>query len=195
MTLAEVAISMAIFAVVLPATLGIVDTMAKIAPKDQEHAHAIREAQAGLQRMAHDLRQTYNLRGTSPTSMDILVRLKGQDRHVLYQCDAPHPDDPKNPHDQTYRRCLRYEAAIGVDLNTVTPSVVVHRILNGTQAEPVFTYRRYDPTTGTDVPDSLRPSHVGIRIKVPARGENKAGLNHSIAFDDGIYLRNLGLGG
>ena len=185
MMLAEVLVTTTMFSFVLLAILGLLDTAAKVAPKDQERAHAIREAQVGLNRMASDLRQAYTVLGTSPESMEVLVRLRKDDpstpavekntsRHVYYNCGQDNPG-----------KCVRYEAAVGATLPT-TGQTVISRVLNwdaGTDPDRrVFTY----PDD-----DDFGPSYVKLRVEVPAAGERKNGYSHKVVLEDGFYARNL----
>jgi prepilin-type N-terminal cleavage/methylation domain-containing protein len=170
MSLPEVLISMVIFTFVMGAVLSLLEATAKQAPKDQERAMAIREAQAGLHRMTRELRQAYKVLDADPKSMYVLIaRSTPPDKHVRYDCDVV---DPLN---SAYRQCVRREALVGQTL-PATGSVVVERSLS----QVLFTYS----------PGPLNPNFVKIHIEVPQKGERKAGLNRNLVLDDGFYLRN-----
>ena len=161
--------------VILGATLSLVDASAKGAPRDQERVHAIRDAQTGLHRMVRELRQAYNVMSTSPTSMEVLVTVRGQTRHVQYRCDVTDPADSNR------RRCVRLEAAAGTGLPPVSSGeVVVDRVLNGTTVAPVFTF----------APDGLNPRTVDVEIRTPAKGERAEGFAHAVTLQDGFFIRN-----
>ena len=167
----ELLVAAAVGIVVLGAILSLFETTARIAPKDVERGHAIREAQVGLHRMVRELRQAYAVNATTPTFIDVNVTIGGQDRRVSYECERP--------------RCLRREGNPGSDLATAPTEVVVDRLLNGSAADPVFTYS----------PATFPPAHVEAKIVVPAAGERRDGYRHRVVLDDGFDLRNLNLGG
>ena len=128
MTLAELLVGMVTLSFVLLALLSLLDSAVQTAPRDEERANAIREGQAGLHVMTRELRQANKV--WTPGKTQIYVNI-GDDKHVLYDCDVVHPDDP------TQRQCLRWEAAIGSELPLDQPGqVVVERRVPG----DVFTY-------------------------------------------------------
>jgi type II secretory pathway pseudopilin PulG len=187
LSLMELMVAMVVLLLVMGAVLSLFETTTKIAPKDQEAAHAVRDAQVGLERRGRELRQSTAVNATTASTMDVNVRIGTQDWHVVYHCDVPAPDDPANPYDNAYRRCVRLAVtpttaalpAIG------SGKVVIDRILNGTPANPVFAYS----------PNATRPTFVRARIEVPSRGERASGYNRKVVLDDGFYLRNLDLSG
>jgi prepilin-type N-terminal cleavage/methylation domain-containing protein len=191
MTLPEVLVSIVIFSVVLLAILGLNDTATKIVPKDTERGLAIREAQSGLDRMVRELRQAYRVVGTSPSSMQVQVRLKRDDpstptvethvsRTVEYDCGVGQSG-----------RCMRREAPIGQAL-PAGGEMVIDRILNSDydladpNDRPVFGY--------DESPNPIQPTYVTVRIEVPAKGERAQGHKHTIVLEDGFHLRNLVVG-
>lgn len=185
MALAEVLVGMALAIGVLFALLGLMDTTAKIAPRDQERAHAIRDAQVGLHRLTRELRQAYKVQAITDYSVDFLV---GNGSHVRYECDVPYPeDDPANPYDQDYRQCKRVQAPVGQSLPAIASGeTVVERVLNPSTQTKVF-----NNSTG-----GVSPRFIRVRVDVPARGERTEERNrHSVVLDDGVYMRNLALGG
>ena len=172
MTLAELLVVMLTGTVVLLAIMGLLDATVKTAPRDQERALSIREGQVGLHIMTRELRQANKV--WTPGKTQIYVNI-GDDKHVLYDCDAVHPDDP----DQ--RQCLRWEAAIGDELPLDSPGqVVVERRLAG----DVFTYE----------PNLINPTFVKVAIQVPQAGAREDGYQANLTLDDGFYLRNTDVG-
>jgi Tfp pilus assembly protein PilV len=163
-TLIETVITAATLSLVVLAILALSDTTAKLAPQDQERAHAIRDAQVGLHRMTRELRQAYTINSNTSTSMDVMVLVSGTATQVSYDCAAAHPTDTN------LRRCVRTAGG--------STSVVIDRVLPGT----VFTYDAYSP-----------PRYVQARIEVPAKGDLNEGHKHSIVLDDGFYMRNVGV--
>ena len=172
MTLAELLIGMLTMSLVLIAVLGLLDAAVQTAPRDEERANSIREGQAGLHIMTRELRQANKV--WTPGRTQIYVNI-GDDKHVLYDCDAAHPDSAD------WRRCLRWEAAIGAELPLDDPGeVVVARRLPG----DVFTYE----------PSLINPTYVKVQIRVPQAGEREDGYHANLVLDDGFYLRNTDVG-
>lgn len=170
--LVELLVTLASLSVVVGAVLGLLDATARQAPRDQERAVALREAQAGLHIMTRELRQAYRVLDASPKSMYVLIgRSTPPDIHVRYDCDIP---DPAN---SAYRRCVRWQAAVGQELRTDLPGqVVIARALS----QVSFSYS----------PGPLNPTYVKIHVEVPQAGERKGGFKSSFVLDDGFYLRN-----
>ena len=180
MSLPEVLITIVVFSFVLVGILGLLDTSAKVAPRDQERSMAMREIQSSLDRMVRELRQAYRVVGTSPSSMRILVRRRQSDgthvnRLVEYDCGLTVAD-----------KCIRREAPPG-ELLPATGEVAVDRLLNGgNAARPVFSFDQNA--------DSITPTYVAVRVEVPARGERAKSYEHSVVLEDGFYARNMDLG-
>ncbi len=169
MTLIELLVAATVGLLVAGAALTLLDTMARIAPKDQERAHAIREAQVGLDRMTRELRQAQSVNGATATLMDIDVTIGVVTRRVIYDCAKP--------------RCMRREGLPGAE-PPGGGEVVIDRVLNGTRGHPVFAYS----PSGV-----LPPNHVEVSIAVPAAGDRKDGHAHRVVLADGLALRNVGL--
>ena len=180
MGLPELLMTIVIFSFVLTGILGLLDTSAKVAPKDQERSTAMREVQSSLDGMVRELRQAYRVVGTSPSSMRILVRRRQSDgthvnRLVEYDCGLTVAD-----------QCIRREAEPGA-LLPATGRVAIDRLLNGGSAvRPVFSFDQ-----GAN---SVTPVYVAVRVEVPARGERTKGHEHSVVLEDGFYARNMNLG-
>lgn len=172
MTLIEMLIAMLMSTFVLAALLGLLDTATRVAPRDQERSMSIREGQSGLHRMTRELRQANKV--WTPGKTQIYINL-GDDKHVLYDCDAVHPDDAAQ------RQCLRWEAPVGSELPLGQPGrVVVERRVAG----DVFTYQ----------PNLVNPTYVKVSIKIPQSGERADGYDANLGLDDGFYLRNTDVG-
>ena len=160
------------FTVVLGSILGLLDFGVKQAPKDQERAVALREAQSGLDRMTRELRQAYRVLDANANSMYVVVgRATPPDVHVLYDCDVP---DPEN---SAYRECVRWSAPVGQELPLSSPGeVVIARAIS----DVAFTYS----------PGPLNPTFVKVHLEFPQTGERVGGYKSSFVLDDGFYLRN-----
>ena len=63
--------------------------------------------------------------------------------------------------------------------------MVVDRILNGTAAQPVFTFKDSNGEV-----DPTHPTYVQATIRVPARGALYSGLNHQIELSNGTAIPN-----
>jgi hypothetical protein len=168
MSLIEMLIAMVISTFVLAALLGLLDAAGQAAPRDQERAMSIRDGQSGLHRMTHELRQATKV--WAPGKTQIYVNI-GDTTHVLYDCDAVHPDDPGQ------RQCLRWAAVVGSELDLDAPGeVVVERRVPG----DVFAYS----------PNLVNPTYVKATLKVPQSGERADGYAANLVLNDGFYLRN-----
>ena len=171
-SLAELLVGMLVMSVVMLALLGLLDATVKTAPRDEERANSIREGQSGLHILTRELRQANKV--WTPGKTQIYVNI-GDDKHVLYDCDYVHPDNPAQ------RQCLRWEAAIGAELPLDDPGeVVIERRLPG----DVFSYE----------PSLINPTYVKVQIQVPQAGEREDGYQANLVLDDGFYLRNTDLG-
>lgn len=177
MALAEVLVTLVTFTFVMGAILSLLEGAIKQAPKEEERALALREAQVGLHRMTRELRQAYKVLDAQPKSMYVLIaRSTPPDIHVKYDCDIVHPANA------AYRRCVRWEAPVGTELPLSEPGeVVIDRGLS----EVNFTY----------TPSPLTPNYVQVHIKVPQKGERVAGYNSNFVLNDGFYLRNTDVTG
>jgi type II secretory pathway pseudopilin PulG len=164
--LVELLVVASLLVVVLGAVLALAETTQRIAPKESERAHVIREAQVGLHRMTRELRHAYQAPTVTGSTMqaDVLGE-GGETKTVRYDCDEAHPTDG------AYTRCVRQVLSGGT---WTAPEVVIDRVLNGTA---VFA--------------STPPDYVVARVEVAARGNLKDGYDHRVILDDGIYMRNL----
>jgi type II secretory pathway pseudopilin PulG len=170
--LVELLVVASLLIVVLGAILALGETTQRLAPKESERAHVIREAQVGLHRMTRELRHAYQELPTvaaptvSGSTMQASVRgAGGTTRTVRYDCDEAHPTD------QAYTRCIRQVFSGG---SWSSGEVVIDRVLNGAA---VFAL--------------TPPDYVGARVEVAARGDRKDGYDHRVILEDGFYMRNL----
>jgi hypothetical protein len=169
LVLIELMVALAALTAVLSATLLTLELAEKIAPRDQERANAVHEAQVGLDAMVRELRQASAVNGTTPNYMDVNVTRGGQSVRVRYDCNNP--------------RCVREQLA--PDGAVASERVVVERLLNGTPTDPVF---------AVSPADEFPPTYVKAKVKVPAKGGRQDGYQHSVVLDDGFHLRNVSLG-
>lgn len=182
-TLPELLLVVALVPIVLIGALRMLDTSARLVPQNVEYANAIQDAGAGAARIARDLRSAYRIVGTTPNSVTFFAYLNGVNTQINISCDIPGSAPPGSG--LTYRRCVRTTAAAGATLGAPgSGQVVVDRVLNGTAEDPVFAFS----------PDPIYPTYVGLRLRVPSRGESADGFTHPIAIDNGALLRNATVG-
>src|SRR4051812_38838916 len=91
-TLIELLVAMSIFTFVLAAALTLFETSVKSAPREQERAAAIREAQTGLSNMEREVRNAYDIVELTPNRIDFLVTRQGVRKHVRYDCSVTDND-------------------------------------------------------------------------------------------------------
>jgi type II secretory pathway pseudopilin PulG len=164
--LVELLLVASLLIVVLGAILALGETTQRIAPKESERAHVIREAQVGLHRMTRELRHAYEAPTVTGSTMQAAVLgANGTTRTVRYDCDEAHPTDA------AYTRCLRHVFSGG---SWTGGEVVIDRVLNGTT---VFA--------------ATPPDYVTATVQVAARGGLQDGYDHRVILEDGIYMRNL----
>ncbi len=194
LTLVEMLVTMLVMGLVTTAILAVLDTSARIVPKDAERATAIREAQTGLTRMVRELRQAYRIVAWTPRSVQMRVNVLRDDSStggpdyenltVDYSCGgAP-------------ASCVRREAPAGGGLPS-SGQVVVARVLNAATATPaaraVFDFDQSPDRSVGVTAASVRPTYVTIRVEVPASGERGAGgYQNKVVLEDGLYVRNVG---
>lgn len=167
-TLVEGLVTASLMTVILAAVLSLGETSQKLAPRDEERAFTLRDAQVGLSGMTRELRQSYTLNSYTATSMDVLVRTGGASRRVVYDCNQTHPTQP------TMKRCSRWEIVGG---NPTTKVPVVPLV-----SAASFTY---EPAGTTP------PWYVRMKLDIPAKGDRSNGYKHKVVLDDGFYMRNL----
>lgn len=169
-TIVEALMVAVMLIVVLGGTLSLLDTTAQIAPQENERAHAVREAQVGLGFMVRELRQSHSVEANTATGLTVQTPVNGALTKVAYDCNVASLTKPG------LKACVRtqYEA----DGVTVAQT---SRPIDRLNTADVFTYTVEDG----------KVRFVQARIEVPASGERKEGLDHSIVLDDGFFLRNV----
>ncbi len=223
-TLIELLVAMAIFSFVLGAALSLFEVSIKSAPKEQERAAAIREAQTGLSGMVREVRDANEILALGPSLIDFIVLRQGVQVHVKYECGVVDPDAPPQPPPlPALHKCERSQGTVAAAPSPMpalgTPRTVIGRMSNDLVADPVFSYTTppmepldaedtvadYPEAVPCDPPlpeDPLRfclpgpwPTYIGVKVKVPAKGRlPRGGYTHSVSFSDAAYLRNLEAG-
>ncbi len=203
-SLIELVMAMAIFTFVMGAALSLFEVTVKSAPKDQERAVAVREAQTGLSSMTREVRNAYDIVELTPNVIDYLVARQGVNKRVRYECGIT--DNDVTP---ALKKCQRSEATLTSATQDPLPATgtarkVIGRMINGTAAAPVFSYTTpaQEPLDREDDPldypeadqicnpqpedyvagDPLRkcfpppwPTSIGVKVQVPAKGDQKPG--------------------
>jgi type II secretory pathway pseudopilin PulG len=175
-SLIELMAVVSLLVIVLGAVLALGETTQRIAPREQERAHAIREAQVGLHSMTRQLRQAYLPHTLTDSTMDVTLR---NGSRYSFECDQPHPTETG------YNRCWRYPVVGGVK---GAGTLLIDRVMNGPAGggspnpNPVFAYETNPAGTVT---------YAHVSVDVPARGERADGHPHKIGLYDGVYMRNL----
>jgi type II secretory pathway pseudopilin PulG len=179
--LTELLLVTSLLAIVLGAILALGETTQRIAPRDTERAHVIREAQVGLHSMTRQLREAADM--TDPphvaaTSSTLDVTLRDESR-FSFECNVAHPTEAG------YNRCVRYPVVGGVK-QTSQGVVLIDRVMNGPAGSgatnPIFQYEMNLAGIVT---------YVRVQILVPAKGELRDGHDYEVVLEDGVYMRNL----
>jgi hypothetical protein len=170
--LTELLLVSSLLVIVLGAILMLGEASQRIAPKETERAHVIREAQVGLHRMTRELRHTYLAPTVSASAIQADVLVPGGTQTVRYECDKTHPTNT------AYRRCLRY---VGAETDG---EVVIDRVLNGASGSPTPVF------TSHDGDGDGRVDYIRAVVEVAAAGDLKNGYRHRVVLDDGFYMRN-----
>ena len=121
-SLIELLVAMAIFTFVMGAALSLFEVAVKSAPKDQERAVAVREAQTGLSGMTREVRNAYDIVEFPMTGanaynvIDFLVTRQGVNKRVRYECGVT--DNDVTP---ALKKCERSEATLSSPTRTHCP--------------------------------------------------------------------------
>lgn len=200
-TLIELLVAMSIFAVVVGAVMTMFDVASNDAYNEQERNVSLLEESAGVDRMARELREAYQVIGptsaTSSTYMDFLARLVSNgveaDRRIIYDCSKADPTATG------LKECVRYISPTvtgamtpGSPPTDAKSGVVVSRLLNGSSSDPneaVF--------QGLSTPSSSgsRPTYGQIVVKTPGKGSRtQSSYHHQVVLDESFYMRQLDYG-
>jgi Tfp pilus assembly protein PilW len=145
---------------------------------ESNYTWAQQRARTGLNEIVRQVRQSWQILGTSPNSVEMNVAQNGVSTEVYYECDIPQPGTQ-------YHECVRVTAPVGGALPSLSSgTVVVTNLLNGTASSPVFSF----------APSPIAPYYMTATIQVPASDGRANGLNHSMTFSDGALMRNLNIG-
>lgn len=171
-TVIEALIVVVLLIVVLGGTLSMLEHTARVAPAENERAHAVREAQVGLATIVRELRQARSVEQNTPTGLTVRTPVAGVPTMVTYDCGVRRTSRPG----QGLHACRRiqYQADDSTVARTTHP---LDRLVH----DEIFEYTL----------SSGKVEFVRVRVAVPASGERSTGLAHPIVLDDGFFLRNL----
>jgi type II secretory pathway pseudopilin PulG len=174
-SLVELLVAIGLMLIILGAVLALFESSNRIAARDQERTHAIREAQVGVYSMTKELRQAYSIVSSSAYLIEVHVLKNGAAHDVTYDCTGTSSAGPP------LGQCVRYETT---GSGQGDASVVVDRLINnpGSGRPPVFTYT---------VDGSGQTTYATVHVEAPSRGEQKTGYGYRVVFDDGFFMRNL----
>jgi type II secretory pathway component PulJ len=193
-TLIELLVAMPIAILVL----GIIVQALGTATSDQQdierRAQMQTDAQIGLERMTHELRQSTWVRFRSTSVIDMNVRVRatpgsaGIYRLVRYDCSGetclrregaqvsyPPPENP------TFQSAVAVIGSPKAETGGRRGQIVSHDIFRPT---------RVNPDTGEATPDFVTPDFVGIRLRMEIEQLRKSRPARRLLLEDGVSLRN-----
>ena len=147
----------------------------RVVPDDARWSLAIQRGSAGLQRIEHEIRAADGVDAATPNSIDLRLGTGGRAMRVRYSCDVAEPGT-------VHRQCVRVQVPVRSSLpGRAARKPVVVRLLNGTAADPVFTF----------APDGATPTFVTITLRLAGRRDRatSAGDSHAIVLSDAVHLR------
>lgn len=152
---------MTLLLVVGGTVLTMFDIGVRTEPKITQRSQRIADGRAALERMTRELRQTYSVRTTGSTEIDVLTYLRSGsasavERRVLYQCGDG--------------ACLRSEAAPNEAFGG-SGTMFIDDIANS----DVFSY----------TPNTISPEFVKVKLVLSIPGQDR-----TITLSDGVNLRN-----
>jgi type II secretory pathway pseudopilin PulG len=150
-------------------------TAQHVTQRAASYATAQQSARTGLEAMVGQIRQATSILSSGPNSVELNVSLNGSQLLVYYECDIAQTGTQ-------YRECLRVQTQQGGALPPLSAgAVVVTNLLNGTAANPVFSWG----------PDPNAPYYMTATLVVPASNGQTGGLAHSVVLSSGGLMRNL----
>lgn len=160
-TLIEVLVSITLLLVVGGTVLTMLEIGVRTEPKITQRSQRIADGRVALERMTRELRQTYSVRTTGSTEIDVLTYLRSNsasalERRVLYQCGDG--------------QCLRSEAAPN---EAFAGSGTL--FLDGVENPDVFSYS----------PNTISPEFIKVKLVLSIPGQGA-----TITLSDGVNLRN-----
>lgn len=187
-------------------------------------AETVQLAQVGLRGMVQELDQAYEVEVPTSTSStgcgtetagvqtcnvaDVLVRLtstgqSGTDFEVRYDCTVASATVAGD------RACWRYmcsatattttnSSCLSTSSTLLTSKLVIDDVVNGTTANPVFSfcYPNAGTTGSACTSGSTRPASATVTIEVPASGTDATAAGgdlSTVELTDGLYMTNLDL--
>jgi prepilin-type N-terminal cleavage/methylation domain-containing protein len=209
-TLIELLVTFSMLAVVLVAAFAALNSLTQDANTDQAYAQEVQDAQVGVARIAHDLREAYSITTAEPNVIAFdewaYTTVNGATKQVTeqveYDCAVPQPGT-------SYDECTRVQAIAPAALpNPSTGTPILLRLENGgvdtyCGSNAVFHYTSAASngssascTEASAAAAAINPVFVEVRALVPAKGyltgvETQGGLQHTTVIDAGAALRNV----
>ncbi len=155
-SLVEMLLVMTLLALVLGATLGLLDTTARVSPQHQERGQVIREGQTGLERITRELRQASSVTFTSSRFIEVTTFVRGGSgasvqRRVRFDCTQ-------------LKECRRFEGPVG---GTLTQTAVLARGVENTDVFTLATPRYLELTFALKIEG--QPNNLFLRDGVELR--------------------------
>jgi hypothetical protein len=220
--LVEVLIATALALTLLVPTLALIVQSQRISVGAVNHAQAVQLAQVGLRGMVQELDQAYQVEfptstantgctesagGVQPCNVaDVLVRLSssgfsGSDFELRYDCSVA--STTISGHSACWRYLCSATAATAPGSTCTAASgtllsqrLVIDYLINGTVADPVFSFCYPGTTAGVCATGAARPTSATVTIKTPAAGTQPTtvgGDQSTVILSGGLYMPNLDL--
>ena len=164
-SLVEQLVTMVLLSVVVGLTLTALETLVKAAPANQEWAHTVADAQAGVYQITRELRQGVNVTLVTPYVASGDVVTKAGTLHVLYECDLS---------SSCKRKVTTAPAAAPTRGAGGAP--IIKSLQSYTLATPVFT-----------TPSS---KYFQVAVIVRSAGTLTTANTHNVTLTDGFFTRN-----
>jgi hypothetical protein len=214
--LVELLVVSSMLALVVGATLAMLQTTSAAQNRDQAYAQEITKSTAALARLTHDLRQATQIVSAGPNSIEFYMAATVSNATVIY--DIKYVCTAADSRGAGFTRCARLQSTYPAALPSVpatTGSTDIVHVMNGSLATycatsgtapsgSVFFYQNAaiaDTNPSPPVCDesyvarvALSPTYVQVRIAVPASGDLATALHpmtHTTVLQNGVYMRNL----
>jgi type II secretory pathway pseudopilin PulG len=214
--LVELLVVISMLALVVGATLAMLQTTTAAQNRDQAYAQEITTSTASLARLAHDLRQSTQIVSAGPNSVEFYMPATVSDTTVVY--DIKYVCTAADSRGVGFTRCARLQSTYPATLPSIPATAsstdIVH-VTNGNIATyctsngaapsgSVFFYQNAAIADTNPSPPpcdesyvarvALSPTYVQLRIAVPASGDLASAahaMTHTTVLQNGVYMRNL----
>jgi prepilin-type N-terminal cleavage/methylation domain-containing protein len=210
-TLIESLVVIVLLVIVVGAALDLLQAATSAQSRDQSYAQEVTDAQTGLTRLVHDLRQATAFQLVSPNKVQFQMVANGTTYNVLYDCTA------SDTLGTGYRRCARTQnkapgapggtgSTSGPDIAHVANGTIATFCNSGGSAPSGSVFFVQNPhianTDGSGLacdeayenligPQLRIPTYVQVLLQVPASGDLvRGGMRHLIVLQSGAFLPN-----